>query len=85
MCKLLFVFLFIHCIVTKTNCHIDQNFKTLHGYEDPPDGRQKSVIFNAENKLGVINRQKRATENSTPQIPTVDNGIITKVGNFFGI
>lgn len=80
MCKLFLTILFIiHCVVT--NAYNEENIKTLHGYKDPPDGRQKTFIFNAE--PGAGHRQKRNAVNLTKQPPPLfDNGIITKVSRF---
>lgn len=79
MCKLfLTILLIIHCLVT--NAFIEENIKTLHGYKDPPDGRQKTFIFNAE--PSASHRQKRNAVNLTKQPPLFDNGIITKVRRF---
>lgn len=86
MDKLLLLFLFIHGVVT--NAFIEESFKTLHGYKDPPDGGQKSLIFDAEpNEPIAGNRQKRAAENLTKKPPLANSGIITKVChsmNLFG-
>lgn len=85
MCKLLLTFLLIiHCVVT--NAYNEQNLKTLHGYKDPPDERQKTFIFNAEqNEPSAGYRQKRDTANLTKKQPLFDNGIITKVSRFVGL
>lgn len=85
MCKVFFSFLFIvHCVVT--NAYNEENIKTLHGYKDPPDGKQKTLIFNADhNEPSVGHRQKRNAENLTKKPPLFDNGIITKVSRFVGL
>lgn len=78
MHKLLLAILFIHGVVT--NAYIEENLKTLHGYKDPPDGGQKTLLFEAEpNESRGGNRQKRAAESSTKKPPLANNGIITKV------
>lgn len=80
MCNKIVVFLFIHCVVTIA--FVEKNFKTLHGFEDPPDGRQKTLIINAEdNELNAGGiRQKRATSDNLTKKPSLaDNKIITKV------
>lgn len=83
MTKLLFLILFIHCAVS--NSYFDEDLKTLHGYEDPPDGR-KTFTFKAESHefYSAGNRKKRATDNSVKS-PLADNGIITKVCQFFSV
>lgn len=82
MCKVFLTVLFIvHCVVT--NAYNEQNMKTLHGYKDPPDGRQKTFIFNVDhNEPSVGHRQKRNAGNLTKKLPLFDNGIITKVSLF---
>lgn len=79
MWKLFLTFLFIIlCVVT--NAFNEENIKTLHGYKDPPDGRQKTFTFNAESSAG--HRQKRNADNLIKKPPLFDNGIITKVSDF---
>lgn len=83
MTKLLFLVLFIHCAVTKSNSYFDEDFKTLHGYEDPPDERKTFTLVAENNEVySAGNRKKRATDNSVKS-PLADNGIITKVCQFF--
>lgn len=79
MHKLLLAFLFIHCVVT--NAYFEENFKTLHGYKDPPDAGQKTLVFDAEayEPSSRNYRQKRAAENSTKKAPLTNSRIITKV------
>lgn len=78
MHTLMLAFLFIHGVVT--NAYIEENFKTLHGYKDPPDGGQKTLLFEAESDESSGGyRQKRASESSTKIPPLVNSGIITKV------
>lgn len=79
MHKLLLAFLLIHCVVI--NAYIEENIKTLHGYKDPPDAGQKTLVVDAESfePSARNNRQKRAAENFTKKPPLADSGIITKV------